>query len=135
MQALNGIPFLGLRDRKKRFGIFIGILYAHAAMTVSACELAKQIFVWRVVLINEKLIWKVEAHAAKRIPIARWLIYSDRAVAVAANSQADPRERGWIARKRWKIFFRIIDGGTFHVGLNVMYFMVSARSGVACFPG
>ena len=98
-------------------------------------ELAKQIFVWRVVLINEKLIWKVEAHAAKRIPIARWLIYSDRAVAVAADSQADPRERGWIWRKRWKIFISDNRRRYIPVGLNVMYFMVSARSGVACFPG
>ena len=77
MQALNGISLLGLRDRKKRFGIFIGILYAHAAMTVSAYGLAKQMFVWRVVLINQELIWKVETHAAKCIPVARWLIYSD----------------------------------------------------------
>jgi hypothetical protein len=29
----------------------------------------------------------------------------------------------------------MIDGGTFHVGLNVMYFIVSARSGVAYLPG
>jgi hypothetical protein len=77
MQALNGIPLLGLRDRKKCFGIFIRILYAHTAMTISAYRLAKQIFVRRVVLVDQELIWKVEAHAAKRIPIARWLIYSD----------------------------------------------------------
>jgi hypothetical protein len=59
-----------LRDRKKRFRIFIRIFYAHAAVTVGAYGFAKQIFVWRVVLINKELIGKVEAHAAKRIPIA-----------------------------------------------------------------
>jgi hypothetical protein len=82
-------------------------------MTIGACRLAKQIFVWRVVLINEELIWKVEAHAAERIPIARWLIDSNRAVAVAANSQADPRERGRISREGRKIF--VSDNGRRHI--------------------
>ena len=104
-------------------------------MTVGAYGFAKQIFVWRVVLINEELIWKVEAHAAERIPIARWLIDSNRAVAVATDSQADARKRGWISGETGRYSFRIMDGGTFHVGLNVMYFIVSVSSGVACFPG
>ena len=30
---------------------------------------------------------------------------------------------------------RMIDGGTFQVGLTVMYFIVSVSSGVACSPG
>jgi hypothetical protein len=34
--ALSGISFLGLGDRKKRLGVFIGILHTHATMTVSA---------------------------------------------------------------------------------------------------
>src|SRR5262249_32109961 len=38
------------------------------------------------------------------IPIARWLIYSDRAVAVAADSQADAREGGWISSESRKVF-------------------------------
>src|SRR6476620_58855 len=104
MQALNSKSLLGLRDRKKNFGIFIGILYTHAAVTISADGLAKQIFVRRIVLINQELIWKIEAHAPKCITVARWLIYSDRAVAVAANSQSDPRERGWISGESRKIF-------------------------------
>ena len=29
----------------------------------------------------------------------------------------------------------MIDGGTFQVGLTVMYFIVSVSSGVACMPG
>ena len=29
----------------------------------------------------------------------------------------------------------MIDGGTFQVGLTVMYFIVSVSSGVACCPG
>src|SRR5271169_1094343 len=99
MQSLNGISLFGLRDRKKSFGIFIGILYAHAAMTVGAYRFAKQMFVWRVVLIDQKSIRKVKTHAAKCVTVARWLIYSDRAIAVVANSQADPRERSWISRK------------------------------------
>ena len=84
--ALSRIPLLGLSDRKQSFRILIGVLHAHAAMTVGAYGLVKQIFVRRVMLINEELIWKVEAHAAKRIALARWLIYSDRTIAVAADS-------------------------------------------------
>ena len=62
-------------ERKKRLGVLIGILHAHATMTVSADRLAKQVFVRRIVMINEKSIWKIEAHATERIPLARWLVY------------------------------------------------------------
>ena len=73
-------------------------------MTINAYGLAKQIFVWRVVLIDQELIRKIEAHPAKRIPIARWLIYSDRAVAVSANSQANAREGSRISGESRKVF-------------------------------
>jgi hypothetical protein len=76
------------------------MLYAHAAMTVGAHGFAEHVFVWRVVLINEELIGKIEAHAAKRIPLARWLIYSDRSVAVVANPQSHPPEDRRISRER-----------------------------------
>ena len=111
------------------------MFYAHAAMTVGANGLAKHVFVRCVVLIDEVLIWKVEAHAAKRIALARWLIYSIepsllrpilspiRSSAVGSRASAG------------RYSFRIMEGGTFHVGLNVMYFKVSASKGVACFPG
>ena len=104
-------------------------------MTVSADGLAKQIFVRRIVLIDEELIWKIEPHAAKRISIARWLIFSNRAVAVATDFPAIRASAvgSWETAGRYS--FRMMDGGTFHVGLNVMYFIVSASRGVACFPG
>jgi hypothetical protein len=124
-----------VRDRKKSFGIFIGILYAHAAMTISAYGLAKQIFVWRVVLIDQELIRKIEAHPAKCIPIARWLIYSDRAVAVSANSQANAREGSRISGESRKVF--VSDNGRRYIPRRIErdVFIVSASTGVACFPG
>src|SRR6516164_11863034 len=89
------------------------MFYAHAAMTVGARGLAEHVFVWRIVLIDEELIGKVEADAAKRIPLARWLVYPDRPLAVATNSQSHPREHRRILRKGGKIF--VVDNGRWYI--------------------
>ena len=87
-------------------------------------------------LIDQETVREIEADAAERIALARRLEDADRAVSIAADLQlrrvaSAPGSRASAGRYS----FRMIDGGTFQVGLTVMYFIVSVSSGVAWPPG
>src|ERR1035437_6547731 len=84
---------------------------------VSALVLGEQVFVRRVVLVDQELVGEVEADAAERIAGAWRLRNVYGAVGVLSQFQADA-----------------IEGGTFQVGLTVMNFISALTIGVAL-PG
>ncbi len=95
----------------------------------------EQLLVRSVVLIDQEAVREIEADAAERIALARRLEDPNRAVLLwlicSPIRASAPGSRASAGRYS----FRMIDGGTFQVGLTVMYFIVSVSSGVAWSPG
>ena len=91
--ARGGVVFLRLRNAQQHLGVFIRVLHPHAAVAVGPRVMREQLLVRRVVLIDQEAVREIEADAAERIALARRLEDADRAVLVAADLQADPRQR------------------------------------------
>ena len=96
--------------------------------------MGEQVLVRRVVLVHQELVGEVEADAAERVAVARRLPDAHGAVRILLDLEADALHRLRILRSAGRYSFWMIDGGTFQVGLTVMYFISALISGVGL-PG
>src|SRR5579859_3213103 len=62
LDFLRRPPLVWPRNVEENFSVFGRILYAHAAMTVSADLMPKQLLVRRIVLINREPVRKIESN-------------------------------------------------------------------------
>jgi Ni,Fe-hydrogenase III large subunit len=78
-------------------------------MAVGALVTREQVFVGRVVLVDEELVREVEADAAERITGSRRLRNMNCAVGILRQLEADALERLRVLLQRRQIFFSMIE--------------------------
>src|SRR6516165_7433544 len=71
--AILGVAFTWSHHRQQHLGIFHGILYLHAAVAFGTPIIGEKLFLVRVVLVDQKLVGKIEADLAERVLFTRWL--------------------------------------------------------------
>src|ERR1044071_3798084 len=74
LDAFLRVPLVRQLDRQQHLGVLGRILHPHAAVAVGTLLVSEQMFVRRVVLVNEELVGEVETDAPERVTGAGRLI-------------------------------------------------------------
>ena len=85
LDLVERVAVTGAHQRKQHFGIALRILHAHAAVTERPLVIGEQVFIRRVVLIDQEFVGEIEANAAERVLIARRLPDADAAIRIVVE--------------------------------------------------
>ena len=96
MDAVLAVTFAWPYRRQQYFGIFHGILYPHAAVAFGAPLIAEQVFLIQVVLVDRKLIRKIETELPECVLFPGRLGEVDGAVRIVAYPQPHSLQYCWI---------------------------------------
>ena len=125
-----GIAVARPRERQQYLRVFRRVLHPHAAVTERPPVQGEKVLVRCVVLIDQELVGEIEAQPAERVFLAgRLMMWTLPSEFLPTTSPARASTVGSRASAgRYSLW--TIEGGTFQVGLTVMYFMSALMIGV-----